>query len=504
MPDGAETVRRIIDDAEDETPEPPRPLMRELPPADPFPVDALGNILGPAARAIHDRVQAPIAICGQSVLGAATLAVQGHVNVILPTGPGQPRPVSSCYITVAESGERKSASDTEAMRPIRLYEASLRARYDIDLKSYINDKDAYEAARSAAIKKGKGDRAAIKAALDAIGPAPTEPLLPLLTCAEPTYEGLCRLLARGQPSIGVFAPDGGQFVGGHGMSDEARLRTATGLSAAWDGDPIKRVRASGDITVLPGRRVSMHLMLQPCVAAILLRDRLVTEQGFLSRLLFSAPDTAMGTRLSHDEEPKTPYNLRVYDDQLLQILSTPLSLTPGKNNELEPRELSFNTGAGLMWTQFADHIECDLKPDGSLEPVKGLANKLAEHAARLAAVLTLVSDIHAVEIAEAELAAGIELAQHYLAEGLRLHGASCIDEGLRRAQELLNWLLVRWEEDVISLPDVYQRGPSSIRDLAGARKAVEILEQHGRLIKIPQGALVAGVRRRDAWGIVRG
>jgi hypothetical protein len=55
------------------TPEPPRLLMRESPPADPFPIDALGDALEPAARAIHDRVQAPLAICGQSVLAAAQL-----------------------------------------------------------------------------------------------------------------------------------------------------------------------------------------------------------------------------------------------------------------------------------------------------------------------------------------------------------------------------------------------------------------------------------------------
>src|SRR5215813_9580287 len=88
--------------------EPPRPLMRELPPADPFPVDALGDVLGAAARAIHDRVQAPVAIGGQSVLGAATLAVQGHADVVLPIGNGQARPISSNFITVAASGERKS------------------------------------------------------------------------------------------------------------------------------------------------------------------------------------------------------------------------------------------------------------------------------------------------------------------------------------------------------------------------------------------------------------
>jgi len=53
----------------------------------------------------------------------------------------------------------------------------------------------------------------------------------MLTCPEPTYEGMCRLLAAGHPSIGIFAAEGGQYIGGHGMSDDARLRTAAGLSA---------------------------------------------------------------------------------------------------------------------------------------------------------------------------------------------------------------------------------------------------------------------------------
>jgi hypothetical protein len=78
---GAERVKETVDGSGEVKPEPPRPLMRELPPADPFPVDALGSVLAPAAGAIHDRVQAPLAICAQGVLAAATLAVQGHADI---------------------------------------------------------------------------------------------------------------------------------------------------------------------------------------------------------------------------------------------------------------------------------------------------------------------------------------------------------------------------------------------------------------------------------------
>ncbi|HEX2151644.1 MAG TPA: hypothetical protein VHG31_06575, partial [Stellaceae bacterium] len=57
--DGAERMRDE-EKAEEVRPEPPRPLMRPIPPADPFPVDALGDVLGVAAHAIHDRVKAPL------------------------------------------------------------------------------------------------------------------------------------------------------------------------------------------------------------------------------------------------------------------------------------------------------------------------------------------------------------------------------------------------------------------------------------------------------------
>src|SRR5271170_4008678 len=50
-----ETVRAIVAGANEMKSEPPRPLMRDPPPADPFPVEALGAALAPAARAIHDR-----------------------------------------------------------------------------------------------------------------------------------------------------------------------------------------------------------------------------------------------------------------------------------------------------------------------------------------------------------------------------------------------------------------------------------------------------------------
>ncbi len=55
-PDGAERMRAAFEEAEEVRPEPPRPLTRDMSPADSFPTEALGDVLAPAARAINDRV----------------------------------------------------------------------------------------------------------------------------------------------------------------------------------------------------------------------------------------------------------------------------------------------------------------------------------------------------------------------------------------------------------------------------------------------------------------
>lgn len=497
--DGVEGLRDIFDATAVEIShrEPPRPLMRELPPPQPFPADALGEVLAPAARAIQDRVQTPLAISGQSVLAMATLAVQAHADLELPTG--QLKPVANYFVTVAATGDRKSACDTEAGWPVRQYEKALRERRDLELPSFLNDLEAWQMARDAAKKKAKGDRNSIRAALDALGPKPEPPLEPLLTCPEPTFEGLCKLFAVGQPSLGLFAAEGGQFIGGHGMSQDNKLKTAAGLSELWDGTAIRRVRSGDGVTILPGRRLSMHLMAQPGVADMLFRDSLLADQGLLSRLLVTAPASTAGTRLWHREQPTTACDLKRYGSRILDILNTPFPLVRNNRNELEPRPLPLEQKARRLWIEFADRVELAIAPGGQFEAVKGLANKLPEHAARLAAVLTLVRDLQSATIHANEMQSGIILAQHYAAEALRLFGASQANPDLILAKRLLDWLHNSWPEPVVSLPDIYQRGLNAIANKATAGKLVAILEDHGWLERIKGGAVVSGQRRRDVW-----
>ena len=113
----------------------PIPLFPTLPPAQPFPVNALGPVLSRAAVAIARKVQVPEAIAAQSVVAAAALAVQPHADVMLPYG--QKRPLSLFFVTVAASGDRKSTADKEALWPIRKYEQALKEKYDNERQSWL-------------------------------------------------------------------------------------------------------------------------------------------------------------------------------------------------------------------------------------------------------------------------------------------------------------------------------------------------------------------------------
>jgi hypothetical protein len=180
-----------------------------------------------------------------------------------------------------------------------------------------------------------------------------------------------------------------------------------------------------------------------------------------------------------------------------------MPIASGTRNELSPRKLPLSPEARRMWIAFADHIERRLGASGELAPVAGLANKLPEHAARIAAVLALIGDIDAGEVVAAEMEAGIEIAQHYAAEALRLWGASRVSAELRQAQHLLAWLHNVWQKPVVSLPDLYQRGPSAIRDKASAHSAVTKLETHGWLMPTAP-CEIEGTFRHEVWRIIKG
>lgn len=487
--------------------EPPRPLRRTLRTGEPYPLAALGDVIAPAVQGTQDLIQAPIEICAQSALSHAALAVQAHANVVLPTG--HPRPLSLFLLSVASSGDRKSAADKElgwglAKRERNLSDDLVQAKAD-----YLNDKEAFEASRAAAKgRAGKeGNRAAIADALGSVGDAPVAPLDAVVSFPEPTLEGLHKYLAIGQPSMGLFSDEGGMFVGGVGMSKENVLKSAAGFSHLWDGAPVKRLRSLDGATVLFGRRVSLHLMLQPEAAARWLADETLRDQGLFSRLLVAAPSSLAGTRLYREPSSDARPAIHRFGARVLEAFERPYRFVEGKVGELDPRALPMTDRACAMWRAFADSIERELGPNGKLRPVNGLANKIPEHAARIAGVLALFDDLATDEVDERVLGRGIKLAQWYLGEALRLAEVGFVSDEVRLGETLLAWLRDTWPHKtddggrLVSPPDVYSAGPNSIREKSVAQQALGVLLDHGWLVKVEGSHKVNGVIRREVYAM---
>ncbi len=122
-------------------------------------------------------------------------------------------------------------------------------------------------------------------------------------------------------------------------------------------------------------------------------------------------------------------------------------------------------------------MEGQTGPGHDLSGIRDFAAKAAEHAARIAGVLTVVEDQTATEISPAALEGALTLADWYIAEAVRLQSAARTDPRLVRAQHLLGWLRGRGKPE-FSIGDVLQFGPVPTRTKAAADDALSILIAH--------------------------
>lgn len=481
--------------------ESPQPLLREIPPGAAYPVEALGP-LREVVEAVTGETLAPVAIPAASALAVASLAVQGFADVETLGGA---RPASLYALTIAQSGERKSSCDGALMAGLREFEREATKEHGRAVQSWGNAHALWKGERDrilAEAKKGKGEkRIAAEADLDALK-EPAAPPSPDRTVNEPTYEGLTRKFAEGMPSLGIFSDEGGQFLGGHAMNSENRQKTLAALNDLWQGNPIRRTRQGDGHLVMHGRRLAVHLMVQPGVARAFMADPMAADTGFLPRFLLCEPASTIGTRL-HARMTVHQVALNSFAERLRAILETPLPMD-AETRALEPRTLPLSPEGRALLIRFADAVEVAQRKDGEFANLTGTASKAAEQACRIAGVLTLWSDLHAPEVSGETMADALTLAQFYLGEALRLADAATVSVEIERAERLRRWLLDDWRHAEITPAEVLRHAPiRALRESPAAKKALTMLEGHGWLETLPEGTQIRGAARKLAYRIMR-
>ena len=202
---------------------------------------------------------------------------------------------------------------------------------------------------------------------------------------------------------------------GAAMYEDAKLRTATGLSNLWDGEPIRRVCAGDDAepTVISHRRLALHLMAQPEIAGAFCSDRTIASQGLLSRALLTWPPTAMGDRKYQGPAPSSLKALARYSKSLIALLEEASS---------EQTKVWLTQKAKGIWVTYYDNFE--RRPKADLAEVADFVNKMPEQAIRIAAILRLIGGNETRNINSWEMEIGIDLADFHTGEVVRLRALS--------------------------------------------------------------------------------
>lgn len=418
--------------------------LPELEPVQPnaFPFHAMGAVLGEAARSIARDVQAPDSLAGGSVLAAAGLASSPLANVILPHG--QRSPLSLFVVTGAGSGDRKSAVDAVACHEIEETRKEQAREYTRLLKQFEDER--------AARKKGDAE---------AEMPAPRS-----ITTGNATIEGICKLL-KAQSTIGVFSAEGGEMLGGHSMRDERRSAGLAFYLKGWSGESLDSLRGGEGLTVLLGRRISMHVLVQPVLLRSLLGDPLAQGQGLLARCLIAEPNSLAGHRPYRQVDPAKDPAVVTYNDRIRRLLQTAPVLWPnGDGYELKPRDLHMDEDARRLWIAFYNVIEAQQANGSELEGARPFASKAAEHAARIAGVIALTNDPDAHSIDAQAMDGAIQLTGFYLNEHLRLTGSGRQEREDSRLHLLLDWM--QRSGPTMSKKDVLQKSPRALARKAAA------------------------------------
>ena len=426
-----------------------------------YPVDALGPILGPAVDAIARKVQCPPALAGLDILAAMALAAQCVANVRMPWGVEIP--LSIYALMVGYTGERKSGVDAEVMKPIEARQKELNKESAKHVEAHRR-KHAVWKFEHDAIVKDKNIGAEIKECkLTALGPEPLKPRRPQLTVGDVTQESVLKNLDEGYPSLGIFSPEGGQFLAGHGFALERKNASGATFSEIHDGKEVSRGRVGTGLVVLRNKRLSVGLFAQPKIAKTFLLDEDLGDHGLVGRFLVAFPDSIAGTRFWEGMPSGVNLPLETYFTAMMNLLRAVRTKDDAGEN-LELRALVLSPAAEKVWADYNNSIERQLAPRGRYLKVRGSANKSSGNAARIAGGQALLENPSATTVNVDIMERAVVLADWHLEEALRIVEDGAVAQVVTDARALYDWIIGQPLDDhgsgwTVKIRDVQRGGP---------------------------------------------
>ncbi|HDM8170177.1 TPA: DUF3987 domain-containing protein [Vibrio harveyi] len=414
--------------------------------------------------------QAPDPMVYLATISAVSVAMQGLINVEMPTK--KVAPVSLMSLIIAESGERKSSLENLLTKGIKSFHKENAEEYQNKLKEYKIRETLFEK-RKTQIEKSFDleDEASlelmVRALLEHENNAPQKPTLASLSFEDSTIEALLNGLSEHIPNAYLGSSEGGVLLNSRVMSHTASL------NAMWSGDEVTVNRKTSGTFTLEQARLTINIMTQwSALERFLTKNKDdVRGNGFLSRFLVCAPQSNCGFRQSNGIEYSSA-NLAAFNKRLSELMFQASELT----DYTARRVVRFSNEAKKIWLDIANDIEFEMAPEGIFEHVKDHASKLPENIARLAALIHSFDDLSDSEISKEALFEAIDLIAYFSNEFIKVFSTKPKHE--IDAENLYYWFREQADMGVryIKRNKVLQFGPTGTRKKKSLDIALDYLK----------------------------
>jgi hypothetical protein len=457
----------------------------EMPRPHPYPVDQLPEVIREAVVEYLSYGQAPVALVATCALGAVSLACQHIADV--QRDAAAVVPLSLFQLVLADSGERKSATDKHFLASIREFAVDKQVEMQPDVEEYradhagwIAEKQGVEQCIRKAIAKGQSADDWKDALRELEHTEPRAPKIPVLVRGDETIENLVSSLRKDYPSTGVMAHEGGIVFGSRSMQDMT-MSTISILNALWDGHDISIGRKTSESFTLREARVTMSIQVQPDTFRLFVAQSrgLARGSGHLARFLMAQPDSTIGTRM-YKEPPELQPTKRAFDERIRACLGREIEYDD-ESDIPRRRTLTLTDSAKARWITVHDQIEEKLGVGRMYADVKDVGAKAAENVLRVAGCFRLFEDPDATEVVDHDVTRAGNIVLWHLHEARRVLAQSDAPREVADALKL--------EADLVAIADDGRANRrvalrSSIRNVGNDKKfdsALLILIQRGRV-----------------------
>ncbi|MDU2739918.1 MAG: YfjI family protein [Escherichia coli] len=354
---------------------------------DEFPLSSLPPLIRDAVIEAQQITQAPLGLVAASALGAVSLVCQNLIDVCrLNTLRG---PVSLFLLTLAESGERKTAVDKLLMEPLYQQEMLLYSRHKNELTTWKNKEELLKAQKKALLSKlnkelRKGaDESETLRQLEALQKNRGEkPVRYKFIFNDATTAAIKDQLCGQWRSVGIMSDEAGIIFDGDTLSE------LPFINKMWDGSVLSVDRKNEPEQMIENARMTLSLMVQPGLFDRYMERKgsVARDSGFLARCLISKPATTQGKRFINGAV--TPGgSLTAFHERLMELARGSIE----KSSKDERYCLHFSPEAQKIFIDHYNVLEQDLSPSGPLSQFRGHVSKKTENIARIAALLQYFS-----------------------------------------------------------------------------------------------------------------